>query len=127
MVLVIGGMGQGKLSYALERLGDVPVADGAVCSIEEAYTKPVLYRFHLLVRRLLAEEKSVETVLADLLQQNPAVTVICDEIGCGIVPMEPFERIYREAVGRSCCALAAGSEQVVRVVCGIGQTIKGAG
>ena len=51
--------------------------------------------------------------------------VTCDEVGCGVVPIDPFERLWREEVGRLCCDMAEDAETVVRVVCGIGQPLKG--
>lgn len=125
MQLIVGGMGQGKLSYVLGQLGEVPVTDGAMCSMEEAFSAKVLYRFHMLIRRLLQERCSLEVFLTTLCERNPAVTIICDEVGCGIVPIDAFEREYREVVGRSCCTLASQAETVVRVICGIGEKIKG--
>ena len=47
-----------------------------------------------------------------------------DEIGYGIVPVDRMEREYREQTGRVCTRLAAYSEKVYRVMCGIGQVIK---
>lgn len=48
------------------------------------------------------------------------------EIGYGLVPVDAFDRRYRELeAGRICTVLAANSDQVDRVVCGIGVTIKG--
>ena len=32
--------------------------------------------------------------------------LVTDEIGYGIVPIDPFEREYREETGRICCLLA---------------------
>ena len=49
---------------------------------------------------------------------------ITDEIGYGIVPVDRMEREYREQTGRVCTRLAAYSEKVYRVMCGIGQVIK---
>ena len=37
---------------------------------------------------------------------------------------DAFDRAYREAVGRICTKLAAYSDEVTRVVCGIGTVIK---
>ena len=51
--------------------------------------------------------------------------IVCREVGCGIVPMDAFEREYRETVGRVCTELAAMSEEVHRVLCGVGTVIKG--
>ena len=51
--------------------------------------------------------------------------VICNEVGCGIIPVEPRERRGREATGRLCILLAQQAEAVVRMVCGIPCVIKG--
>jgi len=40
------------------------------------------------------------------------------------VPMEPFEREYREQVGRVNCLIAGKASQVIRVISGIGTKIK---
>ena len=50
--------------------------------------------------------------------------VIADEIGNGIVPLDAFEREYREQTGRAEILLAKKADEVVRVICGIGQKIK---
>ena len=50
--------------------------------------------------------------------------MISDEIGNGIVPMDAFEREYREQTGRILIELAKEAEEVIRVICGIGQKIK---
>ena len=46
------------------------------------------------------------------------------EVGYGVVPIDAFDRKYREAVGRVCTRLAAYSNKVTRVACGIGMVIK---
>ena len=51
--------------------------------------------------------------------------VVCNEIGCGIVPLDPADEAWREAVGRLCCALAAQADVVVRVIAGVPQWVKG--
>ena len=65
-----------------------------------------------------------EEVKALLERSDPRV-VIADEIGCGLVPIDPFERAWREETGRILCALAREAEAVVRVHCGFPQAIKG--
>ena len=46
--------------------------------------------------------------------------ILYDEIGCGLVPIDAFEREYREAHGRIMTELAARAKRVDRVICGIG-------
>ena len=61
-----------------------------------------------------------------LLQENPELILISNELGYGVVPMEAFDRTYRETTGRICTKIAAESQMVIRVVCGMGMVIKNA-
>ena len=49
--------------------------------------------------------------------------IISDEVGCGVIPLDKFDREWRECVGRELCGLAADADEVWRVNCGIGQRI----
>ena len=44
-----------------------------------------------------------------------------------MVPVEPEQRTWREAVGRLCCRLAQRAERVERIFCGLPMVLKGAG
>lgn len=124
MILIVGGTAQGKLNYALstyrKTLDDV--ADNAA----DAHHKAIFNHFHLYVRNRLAQGSTdLAAELEALLTANPDIIILCDEIGCGVVPIDRFERTYRETTGRLCCMLAARAERVERVFCGIATTIKG--
>ena len=71
-----------------------------------------------------AQPENALRYIRSLMQDNPDVILICDEVGGGIVPVDKEERAYRECVGRVLCELAKEAESVERVYCGIGQTIK---
>jgi len=60
-----------------------------------------------------------------LLQKNPNSVITCDEIGCGIVPIDKTDRLWREMTGDACQYLAARAAKVCRVVCGIPMILKG--
>ena len=62
----------------------------------------------------------------ELLRVNPDIVLISNELGYGVVPVDAFDRKYREAVGRICTKMAAAAKRVVRVTCGIGTVIKNA-
>ncbi len=126
MILYVGGRAQGKLELALREQGldNAQVWDGAVCPLEGFPEAPVLNHLHLLIRRLMQAGIDPAGYLEELEAHRPELVVICDEVGYGVVPMEPFERQWREAVGRGCCALAAHSWRVVRVVAGLPQVLK---
>ena len=51
--------------------------------------------------------------------------VIATEVGCGVVPIDPAERRWREEAGRLSCLLAERADTVIRVCCGIPQLLKG--
>ena len=115
MRLIIGGAGQGKLAYALEKTGYTE--KDVARSPEEALQKPLFDGVECWPD--LDEEA--------LLAANPDLILICDEVGCGVVPARPEEREWREKVGRLCCRLAARAERVERIFCGLPMVLKGEG
>ena len=128
MKLVTGGAFQGKKEYAKLRFGlkDAEMTDGALASFEEIFQCRCMYHFHEWVKKGLKEEWDLAG-LADRLQaSNPRIRLISNELGCGVVPVDAFDRKYRETAGRICTEIAAKSSQVIRVVCGIGTVLKDA-
>ncbi len=119
MILYTGGYGQGKLAYALERHKG-SVFDGGSDSIEDIGNCNIINKYNLLVKRLLAE--GIDPL--EFTRGVNADVVIGDEVGCGIVPINRDDTIYRESVGRCMCLLAEKSERVVRIICGMGMVIK---
>ena len=69
------------------------------------------------------KENSKEKILS-FIEENKECIIICDEIGNGIVPLDAFEREYREHTGRILIELAGKADEVVRIICGIQQRIK---
>lgn len=87
----------------------------------------IINHFHHVVKKELAGKRTPEELEADVMEfveKHPEVILICDEIGNGIVPVDAFERTYREQTGRILIRLAQKADEVVRVLCGIGQRIK---
>ena len=77
------------------------------------------------IRREMEAGRDPKEEVKALLERSDPRVVIADEIGCGLVPIDPFERAWREETGRILCALAREAEAVVRVHCGFPQAIKG--
>ena len=115
MILIIGGAGQCKLAYVLEKTGYT--VDQVARTPEEARARPVFAGL----------ENWPELDEAGLLSANPEVILICDEVGCGVVPVDPAQRARREAVGRLCCRLAQRAARVERIFCGLPMVLKGEG
>lgn len=126
MELYIGGYAQNKLNYVLSAYRDavLTVRDGGSEDFEAAEPADIYNHLHLWVKRKLEEEKEPESLIEDILADNPNCIIISDEIGNGIVPIEASEREYRERTGRMLCELASKAERVERIICGIGQRIK---
>lgn len=126
MLLITGGAFQGKLEYALKttNLKEEEIIDGADCGCKELLEKPLVNHFHLWIKRMLQENKDVNEWVSNMIEENPDIVIVVDELGCGIVPMDSFDRCYREATGRICCKIAKESKEVHRVFCGIGTVIK---
>ena len=80
--------------------------------------------FQKYIRRELEKERDVSELAEQIILKNPDVILVSQEVGYVVVPVDAFDRKYREAVGRVCTKLAAYSHKVTRVVCGIGTVIK---
>lgn len=115
MRLIIGGVGQGKLDYVLARTGLGP--DQVARDPEAAKHLPIFD----------GVERWPELDVEELLAANPDAILICDEVGCGVVPVDPAQRAWREQVGRLCCRLAQRAERVERIFCGLSMVLKGDG
>lgn len=127
MRLVIGGYAQGKLEYVhcKYKVQENRVWDGVLPEDSALQAKPVVINhFHLWVKRRIQEGGCPEEEIMSFLENGGDCILISDEIGNGIVPIEPLEREYRERVGRILIQLAACAEEVERVICGIGLKIK---
>lgn len=106
MILVIGGRNQGKSKFVYENFSDMNIING----------------FHEIIRSCLSKGKSIKELLDRTLKE--ADVIVSDEIGCGIVPAEKFERMWREECGRALCIIAENAEKVYRVNAGIAMRIK---
>ena len=128
MELYIGGFAQGKLNCVLKDNSDAIVIDennfDEICDFDNTV---IWNHFHLSVKKLLNEGVTSKDILQrvnELSNKVSKLIIISDEIGNGIVPIDAFERMYREETGRLLIEIAAAAEKVVRISCGIAQTIK---
>ena len=115
MILIVGGISSGKREFAMSEYGfsDMDMSDAVLDD------KPVIYNLQDLVAQNPGETRSF---LPDLFEKR---IVICNEVGCGIVPASHKERELRESVGRICIILAKEAEKVIRLCSGIPTVIKG--
>ena len=114
MELYIGGTAQGKKVYVTQVRG---IAEARIWDNFEEW-------FREKLQESTPKSPSPEAESMAYLEKHPDTVIICDEVGSGIVPLDSFEREYRERLGRLLCEIAAKAERVERIVCGIGQRIK---
>lgn len=110
MELYIGGYKQGKLRYVMTKY---PNKESAIVN-----------DLHIWIKKLIKDGEDAESVVMEYIDKHPDCILICDEVGNGIVPLDPFERNYREQVGRILIKVAERANRVERVTCGLGQRIK---
>lgn len=127
MVLITGGAYQGKKEYALRTFGfnEADIADGSVCDKEDILNSKCVTNYHIFVKRMLEENADIIAVTKLLCTENDKAVVIMNEIGCGIVPLEKKDRIWREMVGKCGCIIAEKADTVIRIISSIPVAIKG--
>lgn len=125
MILVIGGAYQGKTHFVTEHfpINEQELINGENCNLDELVGAKAINHFERLVYQFMIEKKLILPFMEDLLQKNNDIVIITTEIGCGLVPIDKFDREYRETVGRACCELVKRANQVYRVQSGIATKI----
>ena len=123
MVLLIGGAYQGKTAYSKQTYGlrdaDIFTCEGDTLNL----SAPCLRHLERFARACVRARKEPADVLAGL--DLHGKILICEDISCGVVPMDAEAREWREAVGRMNAALAARADTVTRMFCGLPMELKG--
>lgn len=128
MKLVIGGAFQGKKEYVKQHLNikEEDMEDGKDASCEALFHCKCIYHFHEWIKKGIKEKWDFANLAEELLKRNPELIIITNELGYGVVPVDAFDRAYRETTGRICTEIAGRCEQVIRISCGLGMVIKDA-
>lgn len=122
MKLIIGGAYSGKTYFIKDKfkLSDDDFVSGENVSIENVSKYRCIYDFHKFIEKNPDSPEKIEL----LLNENEDIIVELREVGLGIVPIDAFQRKFREAVGRSGCIIAKRADEVYRMVCGVPMKIK---
>ena len=126
MILVFGGVYQGKLAYVLDRFG-LSDADVFECRSEDAAMptgRKVVYEIDKWLLALTESDADAAEALELFMDENKDVIVICNDVSCGVVPIDGTLRKWRETVGKSLAELSRASDEVVRLFCGIPTRLK---
>ena len=121
MTIYLGGLGHGQAALCEKETGRTPVP----CTPDEALRAPAVADFHTVLRAVLDAGGDAQAFARRLLAENPDAVLTCDEIGSGIVPLDPVERRWREETGRALGILCADpTTRVTRVWYGLGEVLK---
>ena len=126
MDLIIGGAFQGKSDYAKKQHPEICWREGRDLGADEIFTVSGVLNLHEFIRKEMQAGQDLEGFGEKLIRRNPNLILTSCEIGYGVVPVDAFDRAYREKTGRICTVLASYSRKVTRVICGIGTVIKDA-
>lgn len=127
MVLIIGGAYQGKLSYVLKEYSK-KASDVYDCSVECSAAPPnlkIIYHFERWILTCVRVNPNPESVIAEYLKTLTDEIIVCEDISCGLVPVDQELRMWRETVGRTLTVLSVRADRVVRLFCGIPTILKG--
>ena len=136
MVLVIGGMCQGKHDFCRSEFPDAEVIEHYEENIREELKEgkdPVSEAEKWLdeisaVMEMNGTDSAIHLSMDTenrFKEQLPReLVIIMNEVGSGVVPMDKDEREWREAVGRVSCLFAKKADKVYRLLAGIPQRLK---
>gem|GEM_PF-15770 len=115
--LIVGGAYQGKRAFAKENFS-LSDDDIFVCTAdcEPDFSKVCISHYENYVAYCLKNNISPRT-------DFPESIIICDDIFCGVVPVDSFQRKLREECGLALQKIAS-TTSVYRVLCGIAEKIK---
>jgi len=127
LILIFGGAYQGKLDYATQRF-DLTENDIYRCREDIAdvpkHGARLVNELDKWIFALVKAGHDSNGAVKRLVADNANLIVTCNDISCGVVPVDPIQRAWREAVGRALAMIARESEEVVRLFCGIPTKIK---
>lgn len=127
MHFIFGGRCMGKLEYAQSLLPNPTVRDLAREGGEAVFHSDIVTGVHLLVRQIMLEGGNPLEYFRENMHRFSGCILIGDEVGSGIVPVDAFEREWRDEVGRVYQLLSAKADDVTRVWSGIPQKLKRGG
>ena len=124
MILIIGGAYQGKLDFAKTAFSlsedDVFSCIGDTIDFSKRCVDHIEEFCWACVRKGVEPKDCFQ---AHREEWHRSI-LICQDIFCGVVPLDPVQREWRQATGRLCQYPAGEASQVSRIFCGLEQRLK---
>ena len=126
MHLILGGKYQGKRAYAESLYPNIRIVYNLAEDNPRNIIAPgLITNLHLGVRQLLNENVSPCEFFMSRLDVLRECVIVGDEICGGVVPVNRFERMWRDETGKVYQLLAHEAEIVDRVFAGLALRLKG--
>ena len=120
MILIIGGAYQGKLDFAKENF-DIADADVHICDAGDIdFSKRCIYSVEEFA---LYHPDPIGYFEAHRERWQNSIVILRD-MSCGVVPLNPEERAWRQKTGRLAQYLSREARHVSRIFCGLEQRLK---
>lgn len=124
MKLIIGGAYQGKRDFAKAAF-HLEEKDIFTCAGEEIdFSAPCIDKIEEFTLACIKAGKDPIALFQASESQWAGSVLICQDIFCGVVPLEAELRQWRQETGRLCQYLTKNAAQVSRIFCGLEQRLK---
>jgi len=124
MILMIGGAYQGKLTYA-RKAYDLKDEEIFTCRGPELdFSKRCIRGIQEFSFACLQAGVDPIAYLKEHRAEWENCIFTCRDIFCGVVPVDPEVREWRQTTGRLCQYLTGEAAEVVRMFCGLEQRLK---
>jgi hypothetical protein len=124
MRILLGGAYQGKLDYAIHNY-EITSDDVFKCTGAELdFSKKCIDNIERFALACVREGTEPLNYIKENFHRLKNSVIICDDIFCGVVPVQEDLRAWREATGRMMNWLTPQADSVVRMFCGLPQVLK---
>ena len=124
MTFIFGGAFQGKLEYA-KSVFNLTGEDIFICREAQIdFSCRCVYGIEEFIRHAMERGMDPIHYFNTHKAQWADSILICQDMFCGVVPVEDSVRAWRQETALVMQYLAQEADQVIRVFCGLGQSLK---
>ena len=124
MKLIIGGAYQGKRDFAKAAFS-LTESDIFTCTGEEIdFSAPCIDKIEEFTLACVKAGADPVELFRQTREQWKDSILICQDIFCGVVPVDAQLRQWRQETGRLCQYLTRNADSVSRIFCGLEQKLK---
>ena len=124
MKLIIGGAYQGKRDFVISAF-DLKETDIFTCSGGNIdFSAPCIDKIEEFTYSCVKAGKDPVAIFRQHEDEWKDAVLICQDIFCGVVPVDSLLRQWRQETGQLCQYLTKNAEAVSRIFCGLEQRLK---